>query len=127
MKFWQWSHLAAGQVEGEKQSAVSLEGQGVVALPGGTAGGADLVGPVALDAQATVVLARAGQPAQLPVLVHWVHDPVEPGVLHHDANNNQHDANDHQRDANVISFWTLVHWVHNPIWLGVLHHDANDH
>lgn len=70
---------AAG-VQG-RRSTVALEGEGVVALPSGTAGRPDLVCPVALHAQPAVMLAGAGQAAQLPVLVHRVHNPVEPGIL----------------------------------------------
>ena len=66
---------------GSRRSTVSLEGEGVVALPGGAAGWPDLVRPVSLHAQAAVILAGAGQAAQLSVLVHGVHDPVESGVL----------------------------------------------
>ena len=53
----------------------------VVALPGGTAGGAQLVGGVAPVPQPPVLLAGAGQPPQLAVLVHRVHDPVDARVL----------------------------------------------
>ena len=42
---------------------------------------ADLVGGVALVTEAAELLAGAGQAAQLAVLVHWVHDPVDPRVL----------------------------------------------
>lgn len=61
-------------------SAVALEGEGVVALPGGAARGAQLAG-VALVVQAPVLAARAGQPPQLAVLVHRVDDPVDAWVL----------------------------------------------
>lgn len=43
---------------------------------------ADLVGGMALVAQAAVLLPGGGQAAQLAVLVHWVHNPVNAGVLH---------------------------------------------
>ena len=43
--------------------------------------GVYLVGCMALVAQATVLLSSGGQAAQLAVLVHWVHDPVDAGVL----------------------------------------------
>ena len=43
---------------------------------------ADLVGGMALVAQAAVLLPGGGQAAQLAVLVHWVHYPVDAGVLH---------------------------------------------
>jgi hypothetical protein len=43
---------------------------------------ADLVGGMALVAQAAVLLPGGGQAAQLAVLVHRVHDPVNAGVLH---------------------------------------------
>lgn len=40
-----------------------------------------LVGGMALVAQAAVLLSGAGKAAQLTVLVHWVHNPVDPRVL----------------------------------------------
>ena len=85
-----------------RQSTISLEGERVVALPGGTARGADLVGPVALHAQAAVVLASAGEAAQLSVLVHWVHDPVEPGVLHQSCQKHQRCAILLQSNSKVV-------------------------
>ncbi len=50
-------------------------------LPGAALGWAGLVVPVAGAAQAPVLLAGAGQAAQLAVLVHGVADPVDAGVL----------------------------------------------
>jgi hypothetical protein len=52
---------------------------------GGAGAGTDLVGGVALVAKAAILLAGAGQAAQLAVLVHRLHNPVNPGVLHTDA------------------------------------------
>lgn len=46
--------------------------------------GVYLVGCMALVAQATVLLSSGGQATQLAVLVHWVHDPVDAGVLQTD-------------------------------------------
>ena len=65
-----------------RQSSVALERDSVVALPCGAPGWSDLVCSVTLDTQATMVLARAGQAAQLSVLVHRVHNPVHARVLH---------------------------------------------
>ena len=48
----------------------------------GQCSGAHLVGGVALVAQAAVLLSGGGQAAQLAVLVHRVHDPVDARVLH---------------------------------------------
>jgi hypothetical protein len=61
--------------------SVAAEGEGVVALPGGAARGAQLVGQVAPLAQATVLASSGGETPQLPVLVHGLHDPVDPRVL----------------------------------------------
>ena len=64
------------------QSAVAFQGEGIVALPGGTARRPQLVGGMAPVSQASVLAAGAGQAAKLPVLVHWVDDPVDAGSLH---------------------------------------------
>lgn len=66
---------------GRSSSAVALEGLAVVAQPGGAHGGTQLVGPMALGAQATVGLSCGCQAAQLTVLVHRVHDPVDTWIL----------------------------------------------
>lgn len=62
---------------------VALEAQAVVPLPRGPSAGAQLVGGMALVSQTSVLLASAGQPTQLTVLVHWVYNPVDAGILHH--------------------------------------------
>lgn len=62
--------------------AVPLEREGVAALPGGPAGGADeVVGAVALLAQAAVLAAGRGEAAALPVLHHRLGDPLDAGVV----------------------------------------------
>jgi len=53
-------------------SAVAAEGEGLVALPGGSPGGPVLVVGVALAAQATELLACGGEATELTVLVHGV-------------------------------------------------------
>ncbi len=55
--------------------------EAVVALPHRAPRGADLVGQVALGAQAAELLARRREAPQLPVLVDRVHDPVDARVL----------------------------------------------
>mmetsp|Transcript_20260 Transcript_20260/g.56451 ORF Transcript_20260/g.56451 Transcript_20260/m.56451 type:complete len:266 (+) Transcript_20260:184-981(+) len=60
---------------------VAAQGQLVAPLVVGALGGADLVGKVALGAQATVALASRGQAAQLAVLLGGGAKPVGAGVV----------------------------------------------
>lgn len=67
---------------GVGNSSVAAQGEGVAALPVGTGGGAnELVGAVALLAQAAAGLAGGSQAAQLTVLLDGVADPVDAGVV----------------------------------------------
>lgn len=78
------THTRASFSEPARRGAhlsIAAEGKGVVALPGGAARGTQLVGQVAPLAQAAVFASRRGEPPQLPVLVHRVHDPVDARVL----------------------------------------------
>ena len=61
--------------------SVAFEGFAVVALPGGSDRRPQLVGSVTLGAQTPVGFAGGCQTPQLPVLVHWVHNPVDARVL----------------------------------------------
>ena len=61
--------------------SVSLETERIVALPGGPATGPELVGGVAPVPETPVLLASAGKPAQLTVLVHRICNPVDARVL----------------------------------------------
>ena len=64
------------------RSAVPLEGEGVAALPGGPARGTDeVVGAVALLAEATVLAAGGGEAAALAVLHDRLGDPLDAGVV----------------------------------------------
>ncbi len=63
---------------------VSLEAEAVVPLPCSTSAGAQLIGGMPLVSQTSVLLASAGQTAQLTVLVHWVYNPVDACILHPD-------------------------------------------
>ena len=60
---------------------VAPQGEGVGLLPGPAAAGARLGVEMAPPDQPTVVAAGRGQPPQLAVLVHALHDPVDAGVL----------------------------------------------
>lgn len=70
-----------GLIINSPRLTVATQGDAVAPLPVGTAGGASLVGGVALGAQAAVALASGGQATQLTVLVHRVADPVDAGIL----------------------------------------------
>ena len=62
-------------------STVAAEGEGLVALPGGSPRGPVLVVPVTLATQATVLLACRGETTELTVLVHSLAKPVDPWVV----------------------------------------------
>jgi hypothetical protein len=64
-----------------QSSTVAAEGEGLVALPGGSPGGPVLLVGVALAAQTTVLLASGGEATELAVLVHILAQPVDPGVV----------------------------------------------
>ena len=82
-----WQHLptlhgANSQPTSSKaRLAVSLEAEAVVPLPGGASAGAQLVGGMPLVSQTSVLLAGAGEPTQLTVLVDWVCNPVDACIL----------------------------------------------
>lgn len=61
-------------------STVPAEGEGVAAAPGGTDGGAELVGADTLLAETTVLAAGGGEATELTVLVAAGDDPVDAGV-----------------------------------------------
>ena len=73
--------LEMGSCIQAQSSTVAAEGEGLVALPGGSPGGPVLVVGVALAAQATVLLASRGEATELAVLVHILAQPVDPGVV----------------------------------------------
>lgn len=72
---------AAPRPAASLRSAVAAQADAVVLAPHGAAAGARLGVQVALALQAAELLARAGQAAQLAVLVHGVADPVDARVL----------------------------------------------
>lgn len=62
-------------------SAVSREAEGIARLPVSAPAPADeFVGAVARLAEASVLAPGRGETAELPVLVHGVHNPVDAGV-----------------------------------------------
>lgn len=64
------------------RSAVTLEREGVAALPGGATRGPDeVVGAVALLAETAVLAAGGGEAAALAVLHHRLSDPLDAGVV----------------------------------------------
>jgi len=73
--------LEMGSCIQAQSSTVAAEGEGLVALPGGSPGWPVLVVGVALAAQATVLLASRGEATELAVLVHILAQPVDPGVV----------------------------------------------
>ena len=60
---------------------VTLEGEGVVSLPGCSAGRPSLVVQVSLSTQAPVLLASRSETAKLSVLVNRVAEPVDSRVV----------------------------------------------
>lgn len=94
--------------------AVPLEGEGVAALPGGAARGADeVVGAVALLAEAAVLAAGGGEAAALPVLHHRLGDPLDArvvadghvGRVHGDHLQNGTRENTPQNDVDIGGGW----------------------
>ena len=71
--------------------SVAAHGLGVEPLPVGAVGTADgVVGPVSLDAQATVLASSRGESPSFAVLVYRVADPVNARVI---ADDNVHGVN----------------------------------
>jgi hypothetical protein len=64
-----------------RSSSVTFERKGVVALPCSTDRRASLGVQVSSAAKPTVLLSCRGQSTPLTVLVHWVHNPVDAGIL----------------------------------------------
>lgn len=85
---------------------VAAEGNGLVALPGGSPWGPVLVVPLTLATQATVLLARRGESTELTVLVHGIAEPVDPWIV---ADSIVGDI--HKDHLKVFVGWVLIHPV----------------
>lgn len=64
-----------------KHLSEAAQGHAVTALPASTARGPGLACNATLLTQPTALLASGGEATQLTMLVHWVADPVNAGVL----------------------------------------------
>jgi hypothetical protein len=62
-------------------STVAAEGEGLVALPGGSPWGPILLVCVTLATQTTELLASRGETTELTMLVHRLAQPVDPWVI----------------------------------------------